>query len=175
MSRARTPPVRRVVAPLLPLPLVLPLVLSLGGCLAANPFRADPSGVTPADGDFVTSQPVTVPEFDFLWERAKFTLQTDGYGIDSVRTRRDKREMTSWWKTLLAPSRYKGVRRRVVIRFTDHDVAAGSYLVHLAVQAQTNTDMNAPMDSSSAVWEVVPADVERANVLLYRIEAGFAD
>ena len=98
----------------LALALALAAPVTLAACEAmTNPLAPDPANAMPGAGDFVRSKPMSVPEFDFLWERSKFMLQTDRYGIDGSRTSRDKKMIVSQWKTILAPSRYHGKRRRV--------------------------------------------------------------
>ena len=150
------------------------LALSLAGCEGMdNPLLGDPGGWEPEEAEYVTSSTIEVPEFDFLWERAKFMIQTERYGIDGGRTRRDKKHLVSRWKTMLSPVRFKGVRRRVWMDF--EEVGENKYIVRCAVQAQRNTVIESPTQASNAVWkELEGGDVTRANVILYKLEAGFA-
>jgi len=160
--------------PLSRLALVAALVLPtlLAACEGMqNPLGPNPDNELPEDGDFVRSKPLTAPEFDFLWERSKFMLQTDGYGIDGSRTNREDREIVSQWKTMLAPSRYQGKRRRVVLRFEEGD--EGTWFAEAAVTVQRNEDIQDPMQIARAVWKSEGPDLPRAEVLIYKLETGF--
>ncbi len=137
-----------------------------------NPFGPDPANMMPEGHDFVRSKPLAVPEFDFLWERCKFMMQTDGFGIDGSRSSRDKKEIVSQWKTILAPARYQGKRRRIVMRFEE---AGERWIASAAVVVQRNEDIDNPMEIARAVWKKDDADSRRAEVLIYRLETGFPD
>ncbi len=149
--------------------------LSLTACEGMdNPFLGDPSDWEPEDAEYVESRPIVVPEFDFLWERAKFMIQTEGYSLDRVRTLRSEKTLVSRWKTLLAPARFKGVRRRIWISFEESGPDA--YLVKCCVQAQRNEDIEAPTEIAEAVWKALEGgDSTRANLIIYRLETGFKE
>ncbi len=167
----RTPARRARVAALLLL--LCPAALGLGGCEGMHsPFSGDPDAALPDDDAYVSSKPLTAPEFEFLWERAKFDLQADGYAPDSLRSRRSERSMVTAWRTLLAPARFQGVRRRVHLRFDE--TAPGRYVARCAVLVQRNEDLVDPTQPARAVWKDQPADRERANLIVYRLESGFA-
>lgn len=147
--------------------------LSLTACEGMdNPLLGDPGDWEPEEEEYIDSSAIEVPEFDFLWERAKFMMQTEGYGIDRARTRRDTKHLVSKWKTMLAPVRFKGVRRRVWMDFEETE--PNTFLVKCCVQAQRNEDIDAPADLSSAVWKPLEGgDHTRANLFIYKLEAGF--
>lgn len=156
--------------------LALAVALALPTALAAcegmdNPLGPNPDNETPGSGDFVRSKPLTVPEFDFLWERSKFMLQTDGYGIDGSRTDRGDHEIVSQWKTILSPARYQGKRRRVVLRF--EEAGEGKWIAEAAVTVQRNEDIQDPMQIARAVWKSDGPDLQRAEVFVYKLETGF--
>ena len=138
-----------------------------------NPFGPDPNNAMPGAADFVRSKPLHVPEFQFLWERSRFMLQTDGYGIDGSRTDRGQKMLVSQWKTILAPARYQGRRRRVVMRF--EEAGEGTWISETAVIVQRNEDIENPMEVARAVWKDEPADTRRAEVFVYKLETGFPE
>ena len=72
-----------------------------------NPLLGDPGDWEPEAGEYVQSSTIEVPEFDFLWERAKFMIQTARDGIDGGRTRRDRKHLVSRWNVMLSPVRFK--------------------------------------------------------------------
>jgi hypothetical protein len=158
--------------------LAVPLLLT--SCEGMNnPLGPDPDKLMPGDSDFVRSKPLHVPEFDFLWERSKFMLQTDGYGIDGSRTSRDEKEIVSQWKTILQPARYQGKRRRVVMRFEpaagDDSKDAARWIAECAVVVQRNEDIQNPMEIARAVWKEDAPDLRRAEVFVYKLETGFQE
>jgi len=155
--------------------LLVVLPLSLAGCEGMdNPLRGDPGDWEPEEAEYVESSAIKVPEFDFLWERAKFMIQTERYGIDGGRTRRDKKHLVSRWNTMLSPVRFKGTRRRVWMDF--EETGPNTFIVKCAVQAQRNEVIEYPTEPARAVWkELEGGDTSRANVILYKLEAGFKD
>ena len=158
----------------LALALALSAPVTLGACEAmTNPLAPNPDNAMPSEGDFVRSKPMSVPEFDFLWERAKFMLQTDRFGVDGSRTSRDDKEIVSQWKTILAPARYQGKRRRVVMRF--EEAGEGKWIASAAMVVQKNDDIQNPMEIARAVWKSDAPDLRRSEVYIYRLETGFAE
>ncbi len=151
---------------------ILPLGI-LAGCEAMTnmPFTPDPENASPGDGDYVTSEPFEVPEFDYVWDRAGRRLDAAGYGVDGSRTSRTKREIVSQWHTRLAPSRFAGTRMRAWVRFGDG--GEGRQIVRVAIQVQRNEDIRDPTSSVLAQWKDEPADVERARLLAFQIESDF--
>ena len=149
--------------------------LSLTACEGMdNPLMGDPGSWEPEEAEYVKSSSIKVPEFDYLWERAKFMCQTEGYGIDGARTRRDRKHLVSQWNVQMSPVRFKGVRRRVWMDF--EEVGPNTYVVSCAVQAQRNEDIESPTEPSRAVWKNIEGgDHTRANLFVYRLEHGFQD
>ncbi len=157
MSRHTLGGVRRLTAVLVPL-----AALGLAACHSLD---------VPADEEYLSSEPVTVAEFDDIWERAKIVLRGEGYALDDQMTARRKREIATRWRVSLAPSRFEGKRRRAFVRLVDLD--DDRWLIRVAVQQQRNADLDAPLNPINADWEAEEVDAGRAEVLLFKIEHAF--
>ncbi len=153
--------------------LVLVAAPALTACETSNlPFTSNPDSAEPAPEQYTISQPIRTESFEMLWERARLRLGASGYRIDESRTRRDERRMVSVWKTLLAPSRYKGRRFRMWVEFDE--AGEHTYRAGVASQTQRNTEHSDTLNEYAADWEEDPeADDTRARVLAYQLEQDF--
>ncbi len=152
------------------LALVLALVLpaALGGC---NRLMSTEEDFLPDKDHYTHGQELYVPEFQVLWERAKLAVDNGGYSLNDDLTQFTRREIVSRWNTSLQPQRYEGRRRRVVVHF--REVKLENWVVSIAVQSQTNTDINDPLNILEADWRDDPPDRDLAEILLLKIELGF--
>ena len=136
--------------------------LALGACHSLD---------APGDEEFLSSEPLTVAEFDDIWERARIVLRGEAYAIDDEGTRRRDREIVTRWLVSLAPTRFEGKRRRAFVRLVEMD--NGKWLIRVAVQQQRNADLDAPLSPINAKWEAEEVDAGRAEILLFKIEHAF--
>jgi hypothetical protein len=154
--------------------LALPVLLALAACETTELFRGDPSKSVAEDEDFVaTEEPLAEVDLEHLWARASEVLTRQGYPVSSDASSFARREMVSHWNTLLAPNRFEGRRSRAWVRF--EETAPRAWTVSAAVQVQRNVDIDQPSTLSQAQWEDVAGKPELAEVILWKIAAGFRD
>jgi len=103
-----------------------------------------------------------------LWTCAGMALQKQGFpvgtGADPTTL-----EMTSGWKTSLAPFRGEGFREQAHVKF--ELVAPQRWKLQVRVERQTNMDVKHPMDASSAEWREEADDLDVSNMIVQRIRA----
>jgi hypothetical protein len=148
------------------------LVLLAAACGDTEIFHKNMDEASVSDADFVESaDPLPASDLDGLWERSQQVIEGEGYMFDAARSKFDEREMLSHWNAVLGMNRYEGYRTRIWVRF--HKSAKDMWKVAVQVQRQRNTDIKRPSEISMAKWESQPADKGRAEVVLWKIEAGF--
>ena len=116
-------------------------------------------------------EPVKVERFDGLWERSKAVLEREAFFIDLDQTRRSQLQVVTQWQTSLSPYRFEGKRRRAVVKFEQTEDE--HWQVRVAVQQQKNGEIDEPMKSMAARWELDGSADARAEVILYKINAFF--
>jgi hypothetical protein len=133
--------------------------LTVTACNSTQPYR---SGTVLEDANV-----------DMLWDRAHLGLQSQGYQIDQRDTRRADLEITTQWQTQLVPTRYKGKRRKVHVRFIRLD--SGRIQTAVLVEQQRNTEISDPLNLVAADWSDERDEfvAQREEVILYRIESFF--
>ena len=150
--------------------LLAALGIAVPGCESTKLFQGNPENALPEKEEWQQTEPLEVPSFAVLWEQARDVIEGQGYGLDETRTRFDRREMVSGWQTILAPTRFEGVRRRVHLTF----VAAGDrWIVRGAVVRQRNVDVDNPSNPAAAKWEGNGPDTTRTGLIIWKIRAGF--
>ncbi|MCE9634433.1 MAG: hypothetical protein K8T90_01905 [Planctomycetes bacterium] len=140
------------------------------GCETTELFNGDPDAVTPPEAVWQETETFAVPSVDLLWERAIATMESDGYDVDTSRTKYADRKIVSNWVTHLGTARFQGIRRRAHITLVP---TGRQWAVRVAVIKQWNADIDDPMNPAEAQWEKTELDVSRTARLLYGIRAGF--
>jgi hypothetical protein len=159
---------------LLPVALIALAATGCPGCDTTRIFRGDPDDMTSKASEYRdSSTPLKGTDLDTLWEAADNVLRMQGYAIDTHRTKYENREMYTHWETRLAPNRFQGWRRRAIVKF--YDEKEDGWRVAVVVQVQRNDDIENPSNPAQARWKDMPADSDKAGIILYRIESGFRD
>ena len=111
---------------------------------------------------------LAAPSENVLWAVAGQELQRSGFPVGSDADP-STLVMRTGWSTHLAPFRGDGFREQAEVRF--ESVAPERWRVEVRVLRENNMDMKRPIDPSSAEWEAVADNSERAAVILQRIRA----